>query len=306
MKIFISWSGPHAREIATALREWLEDVFENGIPFMSSIDIPGGTRGLNRIEEELAGARFGIIITTLANQNAPWLNYEAGALSKVVDDAGQRVMPILVDLTDAELTSPLNQFQAAPLSADGIRELVRSIGEQLFDFGEGKADKKFDTYWPQLEERLSQITPPEVDAASPPARDLPEVVDEILTIVRSISRAVDEELTAGTALRTLPQSFRHNPAAAALWLRDNSGTAIWEPKQQGLDGGQLNAIRKIASKRGLEVDHFGTNGAGTRIVALAPGTSKHQARRLQEALDAIMETDVRVIVARNMSVAEED
>ncbi|NHA02062.1 hypothetical protein G5V59_27105 [Nocardioides sp. W3-2-3] len=136
------------------LRTWLDDVFDAAEPFMSQSDILGGTRPLQRIEDELAGARFGVIIVTAANQHAPWITFEAGALSKVIDDAVQYVMPMLVDLRISDLTGPLTQFQAAVLDAAGVKKMVTSIGHAL---GMDKAivERKFDTFWPQARRRAA-------------------------------------------------------------------------------------------------------------------------------------------------------
>jgi hypothetical protein len=114
-KIFISWSGDLAREVTLVLHGWLPEMFDGIKPWMSAEDIDAGARGLEEIGEQLDSTSFGIIVVTQANQNAPWLNFEAGALSKRFGprDARTRVAPLLVDLSSAgQIVGPIKQFQA--------------------------------------------------------------------------------------------------------------------------------------------------------------------------------------------------
>src|SRR4051794_22380020 len=79
MKVFISWSGDKSKATAEALRMWLKLVIQSVEPFVSSVDIAKGDRGLNVIANELAESSFGIICVTRDNNLAPWINFEAGA-----------------------------------------------------------------------------------------------------------------------------------------------------------------------------------------------------------------------------------
>ncbi len=217
MKIFISWSGPHSRAIAEVVRTWLDDVFDAAEPFMSQSDIVGGTRPLQRIEDELAGARFGVIIVTAANQHAPWITFEAGALSKVIDDAVQYVMPMLVDLRISDLTGPLTQFQAAVLDDAGVKKMVTSIGHAL-GMDKAVSGRKFETFWPRLRDQLQEIQP-EADAAAVPTRGLEEVAEEILTHVRALRQESASELRTLSG-RTL--SSRRTPSGGFLTFGDTA------------------------------------------------------------------------------------
>jgi hypothetical protein len=82
LKIFISWSGDLAREITKVLRDWLPKMFDHIDPWASEVDIDAGMRGLDVIQDRLNASSFGIIVVTTENMNKPWLNFEAGALSK--------------------------------------------------------------------------------------------------------------------------------------------------------------------------------------------------------------------------------
>ena len=85
MKIFISWSGDTSHKVATILRDWLPSVIQSVEPYVSSEDIDKGTRWATDIAGELDQSAFGVLCVTKDNMNAPWLNFEAGALDKSVD-----------------------------------------------------------------------------------------------------------------------------------------------------------------------------------------------------------------------------
>lgn len=87
MKVFISWSGEVSHKVALALHDWLPCVLNEAKPFVSSEDIRKGNRWLLDISKELATTRFGIICLTPDNLTAPWILFEAGALSKSLKDS---------------------------------------------------------------------------------------------------------------------------------------------------------------------------------------------------------------------------
>ncbi|WP_154795790.1 TIR domain-containing protein [Occultella kanbiaonis] len=188
VKVFISWSGDMAKSVALALREWLPLLFDRVAPWASDTDIAAGQRGLAQIEAELADTSFGLVVVTAENQHAPWLNFEAGALSKTVArDAEHRVVPLLVDLASpADLTGPLAQFQAKTARQDGVRDVVRSLAA-VAGVDQAVAGRRFDAYWSQLEAKIDAAK-----AAAPGGAAVPErrreadVLDEILLHVRSL------------------------------------------------------------------------------------------------------------------------
>ena len=120
LMIFISWSGALAKEVTKALRAWLPKMFDHIDPWASEVDIDAGARGLEVIRTRLDDSAFGIIVVTPENMEKPWLNFEAGALSKSLDGHPNRVVPLLVNFKDIlQLTTPLNQFQATMLDESG-------------------------------------------------------------------------------------------------------------------------------------------------------------------------------------------
>jgi hypothetical protein len=158
MKLIISWSGERSKAVATILRNWLPEVIHNVDPWMSASDIEAGDRWGGEVQNVLAESRYGIICVTPENQMAPWLMFEAGALSKTIQ--GTYVCPFLIGLSPSSLVpSPLTQFQAKEATQEGTHDLVRSVNHAL-----GKRalpierlEKSFSRCWPELKSLLSTM-----------------------------------------------------------------------------------------------------------------------------------------------------
>jgi len=130
MNLFISWSGDKSREVATALRDWIPNVIQSVVPWMSETDINAGARWNKEIQEKLEGTRFGIICLTKENQTAPWILFETGALAKTISDTF--VCPYLIGLSPSEIIQgPLTQFQAKCADEKGTLDIVLTINKSL-------------------------------------------------------------------------------------------------------------------------------------------------------------------------------
>ena len=110
MKVFLSWSGDLSHKVAVVLRDWLPSVIQSIEPYVSSEDIDKGARWSTDIAKELEASAFGVLCVTQENLESPWLNFEAGALSKTVDKS--RVCPFLYGVKRSEIKGPLLQFQS--------------------------------------------------------------------------------------------------------------------------------------------------------------------------------------------------
>jgi hypothetical protein len=185
MKLFLSWSGHRGKQVAFALRDWLPCVIQAIEPWMSSEDIEKGARWSAHIASELATTAAGIICITPENRDAPWLNFEAGALSKAVDK--EMVCPYLFHLKPGDLTGPLVQFQASETTKEDTHRLVATLNRAILKpMSEVKLREAFDTWWEKLEGKLAAI--PSTAESSSPARRPEDLLEEILNTVRDQSR----------------------------------------------------------------------------------------------------------------------
>ena len=90
---------------------------------------------------------YGILCLTPENLNAPWLLFEAGAMSKKIEAA--RVVPYLLKVKGADLEPPLSLFQGVPADEDGTWRLLRSVASTLPDPPEEAGLRSaFDAHWP--------------------------------------------------------------------------------------------------------------------------------------------------------------
>lgn len=158
MKIFLSWSGTESKQLASIFKEWLPNVLQYVEPYMSAEDISLGERWNNNITDSLHESIFGLIFVTPSNINAPWINYEAGALSKTLDS---KVVPILYKANVMILNEgPLKQFQSAKnLEKDSVLSLLKSINSSNKDgkLDESRLEKAFEMWWIHLEQAIAKI-----------------------------------------------------------------------------------------------------------------------------------------------------
>ncbi len=161
MKVFISWSGEMSHKAALALEEWLPQVINAAKPFVSSEDIEKGQRWNSELEKELEQSDFGIVVLTPENINRPWLNFEAGALSKKLGQNKARVCPLLLNLNHSDLTDscPLKQFQATKVEKNDFLRLLKSVHNVIDEksLTEQQLEKSFSKWWPDIENKLKEV-----------------------------------------------------------------------------------------------------------------------------------------------------
>ena len=187
MKIFICWSEERSRLVAETLHGWLKRVIQELKPFLSTQEIRAGKRWLPEIAGELAETKFGILCLTAENLDSAWLNFEAGALSKTVDDKTY-VCPYLIGgLQIVQVPVPLGQFQSIPADKEGTLKLLKTINSALADkkLEESVLNDAFEKFWPDLEKTLKNL--PAVKGDEKPKRKVDDMVEEILDTVRGLA-----------------------------------------------------------------------------------------------------------------------
>jgi len=191
MKVFISWSGKTSGELAKIFRDWLPSVIQAVKPYYSTDDIAKGMRGNTVIAKELEQAGVGLLCLTPDNLDAPWIMFEAGALSKKLDTS--RVCPILfAGLETTDLKGPLVQFQAAKFNKEEIRKMLTMVNKALVENAlETKVlDDVFEKWWPELEQKVESLLSEAPESSPRVVRNDRELLEEILAIVRSIGPGV--------------------------------------------------------------------------------------------------------------------
>lgn len=190
MKVFLSWSGARSHKVALVFREWLPSVIQEIIPYVSSEDIDKGSRWSTDIAKELSDSTFGILCVTRENVNAPWLTFEAGALSKTMDKSF--VSPFLFDIKRSEVDGPILQFQSTIFEKEDLKKLVTTLNKACEEYGLDleRLAKAFDVWYPSLEAELNKlrnITQEDPDVEGGQELNTPktqEILEEILELSR--------------------------------------------------------------------------------------------------------------------------
>lgn len=198
MKIFLSWSGEQSKQLALILKEWLPNVLQSCVPWMSDRDISAGERWGLEIARSLDECNFGIICVTRENINSAWIAFEAGALSKSLSEG--KVVPLLFDLDYSDIQGSLSQFQSKKITKDSLTDLAIAINTFcVTPISIPVVNQAVNAHWKSLQSRLSDIQT--VEKESIPTRTTKEILDEVLQIVRNIDHQVETARFRPSALR---------------------------------------------------------------------------------------------------------
>ena len=164
LPVFVSWSGPRSRVLASALVKWLPHVLQNVAPWMSYTNLQKGDRWSEVIGKKLSEHHVGVICVTPENVDASWLMFEAGAISKLV--GGSKVCPVLLGIRPADLVGPLDQFQETVFEKEDMLRLVLSLNH---DLGADRVENDvvtaaFERTWPGLVQDVQDIASIQMDA----------------------------------------------------------------------------------------------------------------------------------------------
>jgi hypothetical protein len=186
MKIFISWSGNTSKEISEIFKQWLPGVIQAIKPYFSPDDISKGSRWNNEISKELEDTKIGIICLTKDNLEAPWIMFEAGALSKNIDNS--KVCPILFGIEPTDIQGHLIQFQASKFSKNEIKKIIKMMNPELGQdaLSNDVLNEVYEMWWPKLEEKILSIL-----QNKKPNKEIirseRQILEEVLTLTRRLS-----------------------------------------------------------------------------------------------------------------------
>lgn len=189
MDVFISWSGERSRAAAEALRGWLPKIINALKPWLSSADIDKGARWSSDVALRLEGAKAGIICLTPSNLHSDWVLFEAGALSKTLQNTF--VCPLLIGLEPSDVKPPLSQFQATKADRKDMLKLLKTLNTALGNeaLPEAHIDEAFDVWWPKLDSQLKAL--PAEESQTKTHRPDRELLEELLALVRNQIRSLD-------------------------------------------------------------------------------------------------------------------
>jgi hypothetical protein len=114
--------------------------------------------------------------------------FEAGALSKTLE--ATYVIPYLFQIEISELQGPLTQFQAVKANQTDTKKLMETINRACGDSAlpEAELHEQFDMWWPRLEKSLQGV--PEPEKPQGPQRTQKEILEEVLSLVRTQSQQI--------------------------------------------------------------------------------------------------------------------
>lgn len=185
MKIFISWSGELSHKIAEILDQWIPCILQSVETFFSTEDIEKGDNWDRVISERLSECNHGIICLTPDNLNAPWINFEAGAIAKTFDS---KVTALMININPSDIKGPLSRYQATRLEKNDFYQLIFSINKELEKPLEDKHLKNiFDSIWKNLESEINNAITDfsqKNDSVNNPVLNKNNPLEEILQLLR--------------------------------------------------------------------------------------------------------------------------
>lgn len=189
MKVFISWSGDTSKKVAEVIRDWLPTVLQTVRPYFTPSDIEKGTRWSSDIARELDDSTAGIFCVTSDNINSQWLMFEAGAISKKVDQS--LVCPILIGIENSAINGPLTQFQTTLFEKADFKRLVSDLNKKNKSntLEEKLLNTTFEKFWPELERNINSIikSSDSGKSSSSNLRSDRAILEEILDLSRALA-----------------------------------------------------------------------------------------------------------------------
>lgn len=204
MRIFVSWSGSFSRSVAELLRDWIPNVIQEASVYVSSQDIAKGESWPENIRGNLSEIDLGVVVVTKSNFEAPWIMFEAGALSKSVRS---KMIPLLCGVDQVDLAkSPLRLFQGCKgESRDDMSAMLQSLNASAATpLSAERLEVAFDKWWPDFAGAYQQLE------QDPPAAKEGKKVDDQLLL--SALGALLEDV------QSIKSQLRNRPATVAPTL----------------------------------------------------------------------------------------
>lgn len=233
MKVFVSWSGELSHQVALALREFLPLFIHSAIPWVSSEDITKGVLWRMELSKELEEGSVGIFCITKQNVKSPWVNFEAGALSKARETS--RVIPFLFEMRPSDVSGPLGDMQASVYrrgndkNKEEFRKLLVSLNtaQNTPATPETVLNTTFEKMWPDVCRVLDGVAVKADGLATDAGEnsvDSRDVLEEILQISRDQRRVIATSL--GDERWTFRGNARLDPLSPGDYRQLSLGLAM--------------------------------------------------------------------------------
>lgn len=204
MDVFLSWSTPRSQKLANIFNEWITNVLPTVQTYISTEQIGPGDRWSESIGKGLETNFMGIFFMVEENIDSPWLNFEAGAISKNIE--GSKVIPLLHNMKPEQINGPIAQFQAKLIHERlDIFSIVKQINNGIIDERKINSEillKLFDKWYPDFVEEYKNFctdNPEPVKTTGEKSSNLLDSEDqigEILNLVRNLRRSETKEINS--------------------------------------------------------------------------------------------------------------
>ena len=244
MRVFLSWSGKRSKLVAEILKIWIKGVIQATEPYISTKDLDKGAVWSTAVGDTLASTNFGIICLTNENKNAPWILFEAGALSKGLSQS--RVWTFLIDLDHPDLAPPLSQFNGTTPIKEDMEKLVASINTNLGEkaLPPEVLKEAFENAWGRFKSKFEEaLKSTETDSPNVAPRPPIEIAQETLITVRAIHSFLQEQHRKEKAerYRRILDSIRAKTADEVI-----AGALLGLPNKLAQNNAVTGSIQKLA------------------------------------------------------------
>jgi hypothetical protein len=271
MKVFVSWSKSASKGVAEAFADWLPRVIQECDPFISS-DTEKGDAWFDTIEKNLAEARVGVLFLTPQNKNAPWLNYEAGALRTLRNGNMKRLCAVFVGMKTADYDGPVKNFQMTNfVDKEDMFKLLKAInGAAEKPLDDRRLEDEFNEKWDRLvtdtaaavEEAEASVE--QTERAPRRTRSSDDKLDEVLDLLRELRFSAPPRSVTRSEMRE-SEGNRFTRTASdgeliGLYLLDDAGTALGTVIEAQRDGKFMEVLLDTGEHHRRRLSDFTFSG----------------------------------------------
>jgi len=126
--IFLSWSKPEGREVATCLKDFLMktlNIKNSEEIFISTQNISGDDGWYSDIRANASSAYIVIPCLTLNSLYSPWIHFETGIGSSIVENKPRKIIPFLFDISPNQIGPNLGMISYHQLVHSDEDELAK-------------------------------------------------------------------------------------------------------------------------------------------------------------------------------------